>query len=176
MDVNDENNNRKKQLTLEKCLTELYNAMNKNDVNKVRKFIVKAIKIIMKENIVFDRHTVDLLSLYMDYKQTKPRTAIEYLEKRFSVFAKICGSKQANLLYLKKMAALTTAESFGYLSIKIQNPKLEDKQILRKIEDSSLQYEIEEKKPDTQLSDNLPSADSVSSNNIMSEYSRSEYI
>lgn len=180
MDVKKENNIRKKQPALEKCLTELYNAMDKNDVNNIRKLIVKAIRIIMKKNIMFDKHIVDLLSSYMDYKRNKPKTAIKYLEERFLVLAKICESKLDNLHYLKKMAVFTTAESFGYLFMKTQNPELDDKQILRKIEDSSLQYEIkekkpiEEKKPDTQLLDNLASADSVLTNSIMSDYSRSE--
>ena len=177
MDVNNKSNGRKKQSALEKCLIELHNAVNKNDVNNIRKLIVKAIRIIMEKDMVFDKHIVDLLSLYMDYERKKPKTAIEFLERRFSVFKKICKSRLINLPYLGKMAVLTTKEVDSCVSMKIQNPKLEDKQILRKIEDSSLRYEIEEKKQDTQqLLDNLASADtdSVLTNSIMSDYSRSE--
>ena len=174
MDVNNKNNSRKKQSALKKCLTELYDAVNKNDVNNIRKLIAKAVRIIMEKDMVFDKHIVDLLSLYMDYERKKPKTAIEFLERRFSVFKKICKSRLINLPYLGKMAVLTTKEVDSCVSIKIQNPELDDEQILRKVEDSFLQYEMEKKKPDTQLLDNLPSADSVLTNSIMSDYSRSE--
>ena len=180
MAVNNKSNGRKRQSTLEKCLTELYNAVNKNDVNNIRKLITKAIKLIMEEDMVFDKHIVDLLSLYMDYEQNRPKTAVEFLERRFSIFAKICKSKLINLPYLGRMAVLTTKETKSCISMKIQNPELDEEQILRKVEDNFLQYEIEkknpieEKKPDTQPLDNLPSADSVLANSIMSDYSRSE--
>lgn len=174
MAVNNKSNGRKKQSSLEKCLIELHNAVDKNDVNNIKKLIVKAIRIIMKENIVLDKHTVDLLSLYMDYERKKPKTAIEFLERRFSIFEKICKSRLVNLPYLGKMAVLTTKETKSCISMKIQNPELDEEQILRKVEDSFLQYEIEKKNPDAQLLDNLPSADSVLTNTIMSDYSRSE--
>ena len=154
-------------------MIEIHNAIQKNDINKVRKSIVKAIKVIMKEDMVFDQHIIDLLSLYMRYEQTKPQTVKKYLEKRFSVFTKICKSKLVNLPYLEKMAKLTRAEAEDYLSTKIENPKLKDEEIVKEIDNSALLYDVEGKKYDRQSSENLASVDSVL-NSSMNKHSRNK--
>lgn len=173
MGANNKSNDQKRQSTLTEYLIEIHNAMQENNVNKVRKSIVKAIKVIMKEDMVFDQHIIDLLSLYMRYEQTKPQTVEKYLERRFSVFAKICKSKLVNLPYLEKMAKLTRKEDKCYLSTKIKYPKLKDEEILRKIDSNVLSYKVEKKKSDKKSSENLASADSALDSS-MNKHSRSK--
>ena len=176
MGTNNESNDQKKQSTLIKCFVEISKAMQENNVAKVKKSIDKTIKVIMETGMVFDKHMIDLMSLYMSYEKTKPQTVEKYFERRFSVFEKICKSRPDDTYYLNEMKKITEMETECYLSMKNEIPELEKlkvEEIVKEIDNNALPYEVNGKKYDRQSSENLASADNAL-NSSMSEHSRSK--
>ena len=172
MDTNNENNDQK----LIECLVEIYKAAQKNDVAKIKRSIDKTIKVIMEKNMVFDQHIINLMSLYMSYEKTKSQTVEEYLERRFSVFEKICKSRPADTYYLDEMKKFTEMETECYLFMKNKTPgleKLKVEEIVKEIDNSALLYDVDGKKYDRQSSENLVSVYSALDSS-MSEHSRNK--
>lgn len=173
MDVNNKGNDRKNEEIIKGYMLEIHNAIQKNDVSKVRRSIVEAIETIMEKNMAFDECIVDLLSTYMRY-EPKSNTPMEYLNRRSLIFAAICKNRPVDISYLKKMETLTKIETMDYYITKLQDPKLKDEEILRRMEGNALPYEVEEKKLDEQFSEELASADSALSSSTREYYLRNE--